>query len=271
MKKVLLIAACCFLTTSLAFSQTQQQGQTYNLRAKTKLIHDAPTTCPNDPVLVSDGTAAESDLMVPGVTVFYAVNAKGGHSYSIDVWDTFDSTAGVAPMVKVTSDCSTSIAGVMDVTNVDPDISGGFSNRVSWIQSSDQTVYVSVTNPDQNNPYSYNIRVTDTTQINPRWSTYDPFDTYWGFTNTTTSPITGTLTVIDSTGSVLTTITKTYPAGLFTQVSAKGNGVPKNHYGNAVFTYVGPAGAILPDAVLIQLPNANQIVPYKFEGIHSYR
>jgi hypothetical protein len=269
MKKVLLIAACCFLTTSMAFSQTQQQGQTQQTRTLAKLIHAAPTTCPNDPVLVSDGTAAESDLIVPGVTIFYTVNAKGGHSYSIDVWDTFDSTAAVAPMIKVTSDCSTSIAGVMDVTNVDPDISGGFSDRVSWIQSSDQTVYIAVANPDQNTPYSYNIRVTDTTQFNPRWSTYAPFDTQWGFTNTTTSSITGTLTVFDSTGTVLATITKTFPAGLFTLVTAKANGVPLNHDGNAVFAYTGPAGAILPDAFGVNIAGT-VIVPFKFEGKHAY-
>jgi hypothetical protein len=268
MKKVFLVAACCFLTTSVAFSQTQQ-GQTQQILAKAKLIHGAPTTCPNDPVLSSDGTEADYDLIIPGVTSFYALNAKGGHSYSIDLWDTSDSTAGIAPVIKVTSDCSTSIAGVMDVTNIDPDLTGGFSDRVSWIQGSDQMVYISVTNPDQNNPYSYNIRVTDTTQVNPRWSTYTPFDTQWGFTNTTTSPITGTLTVIDSTGSVLATITKTYPAGLFTLVPARGNGVPVNHYGNAVFAYTGPAGAILADAFAINSANT-VIVPYKFEGKHAY-
>ena len=56
MKKACLIAACCMLTTSLAFAQTQP-GQTQQIRAKAKLIHGAPTTCPNDPVLSSDGTA----------------------------------------------------------------------------------------------------------------------------------------------------------------------------------------------------------------------
>ena len=268
MKRVCLIAACCFLTTSLAFAQTQQ-GQT-QIRAKAKLIHGAPTTCPNDPVLSSDGTATDYDLIFPATTAFYAVNAKGGHSYSVDVWDTFDPTAAVSPEIKITSDCTTQISGTKDVTAIDPDLSGGFAGRVSWIQGTDQTLYISVTNPDQNNSYSYNVRVTDTTQINPRWSTFSPFNTQWGFTNTTGSPIDGTLKVYDSSGALLKTISKTYPAGVFTLVSALDNGVPTGHFGNAIFTFVGPAGAILPDAVLIN-NTATIIVQYLFEGKHSYR
>lgn len=268
MKRVFLLAACCFLTTSLAFSQTQQ-GQTQQIRAKAKLIHGAPTTCPNDPVVVSDGTAASDDLIFPASSAFYALNAKGGHSYSVEVFDTVDPTAAMSPTIKVTTDCSTSI-GATDVTTVDPDLSGGFSNRVSWIQSSDQTLYIAVMNPDPNGSYTYSIRVTDTTQFNPRWSTYTPFNTQWGFTNTTTSPITGTLTVYDSTGTVLATVTKTFPANLFTLIDAKASGVPVNHFGDAVFAYTGPAGAILPDTVLIN-STATIIVQYEFTGKHSYR
>lgn len=269
MRNVYLLVACCLLTTSLAFSQTQQ-GQTHQSKTKAKVIQAPPTTCPNDPVLVSDGTESLDDLVVQSTTVFYQVNVKAGHSYSIEVYDHTDSTAAVSPMIKVTSDCSNAISGVMDVTNIDPDISGGFSDRVSWVQgSSDQTVYIGIVNPDPNNAYTYNIRVTDTTQFNPRWSTFAPFDTQWGITNTTTSPITGTLTVFSSTGAVLATITKTYAAGLFTLVSARGNSVPVNQLGDATFTYVGPAGAILADAYAVNSAGT-VIVPFKFEGKHSY-
>ncbi len=270
MKKALLIAIGCLLTTSLALAQTQA-GQTQQIRAKTKLIQGAPTTCPADPVLPSDGVVTSEDLIFPATTAYYALNAKIGHSYSVEVWDPFDPTAAMAPMIKITSDCTNSISGVMDVTNVDPDLSGGFSNRVSWIQGSgNQTLYIAVANPDQTNSYTYYIRVMDTTQFNPRWSTYSPFDTQWGFTNTTSSSITGTLTVLNSDGTVLKTITQTFPPEQFTLVSAKGNGVPVNHYGDAIFAYTGPAGAILPDAVLIN-GTATIIVQYLFEGKHSYR
>jgi hypothetical protein len=250
-------------------SQTQT-GQTQQIRAKTKLIHGAPTTCPNDPVLPSDGTVTSEDLVFPASSAFYALNTKGGHSYSVEVWDPFDPTAAMAPTIKVTSDCSNSISGVSDVTSVDPDLSGGFSDRVSGIQGSNQTVYISVANPDQNNSYTYYIRVTDTTQYNSRWSTYSGYDTQWGFTNTTSSEIDGTLTVLNIDGTTLATIPLKLPANLFTNTTALGNSVPVNHSGDAVFTYTGPAGAIIPDAVLIN-KTATVIVTYKFEGKHSYR
>ncbi len=269
MKNVFLLVACCLLTSSLAFSQTQQ-GQTQQIRAKTKLIHGAPTTCPNDPVLVSDGTEASDDLIFPATAAFYALNVIAGHSYSVEVYDHVDTTAGVSAVIKVTSDCSTPIPGVMDVSDVDPDLSGGFSDRVSWIQGSPgQIVYIGVMNSDPASAYTYNIRVTDTTQINPRWSTFGIFDTQWGFTNTTSSPITGTLTVYKFDGTVAKVITQTIQAGQFLNVPARANGVPSGIYGNAVYTYVGPAGAILSDAVLIN-SSSTVIVPYKFEGKHAY-
>src|SRR6185312_3030379 len=137
MKKVCLLAACCWLLTSLAFSQTQQVQQ---IRAKSKLIHGAPTTCPNDPVLASDGTPTSDDRIFPASSAFYSLNAKAGRSYSVGVWDVVDPTASVSPTIAVTTDCSTSISGIKTVTNIDPDLSGGFSARVSWIQSTNQTL-----------------------------------------------------------------------------------------------------------------------------------
>jgi hypothetical protein len=269
MKRVYLLVACCLLITSLAFSQTQQ-APPQQIRARGKLIHAAPTTCPNDPVLVSDGTEAIDDIVFASTSAFYALNVKAGHSYSIEVYDHTDVTTTFSPIIKVTSDCSTSIDGVVDVANVDPDISGGFSDRVSWIQgSSDQRVYIDVMNPDPNADYNYNIRVTDTTLFSPRWSTYSGFDTQWGFTNTTTSSITGTLTIYDATGPVLATITKTFAPGLFTLVTAIGSGVPVKHSGGAVFAYVGPAGALVTDEYNIN-GNNTVIVPFIFESKHAY-
>ncbi len=269
MKSLYLLAACSLLTASLAFSQTHQ-AQTPQIRAKTKLIQAAPTTCPNDPVLVSDGTAVLDQLIFPSSLAYFQINAKAGHSYAVEMYDPIDNTFAMAPVIKVTSDCNTSITGVMDVTNVDPDISGGFSDRVSWIQgSSDQILYIQVSNPDPNNGYNYDFRVTDTTLFNPRWSTYSNFDTQWGITNTTTSAITGTLTVFDPNGAVLKTITQSFPAGLFTLISARAKGVPVPALGDATFAYVGPAGAILADSYGVGPGNAT-IVPFKFEGKHAY-
>lgn len=264
MRKAYLLVACCLLITSLGFSQAQQ------IRAKTKLIHGAPTTCPNDPVLVSDGTAVLDDIVFQSSAAYYALNAKAGHSYAIEVYDHIDNTDGVSPTIKVTSDCNTPIPGVVDVTKMDPDLSGGFSARVSWIQgSSDQMVFIAVMNPDPNFNYNYDLRATDTTLFNPRWSTYAPFDTQWGFANTTSTDISGTLTVFNASGAVVATISKTFPAGLFTLVSALGSSIPVKNLGDATFAYIGPPGGILADAYAVN-NTATVIVPYKFEGRHAY-
>ena len=262
MKRVFLIAACCLLITSLAFSQ-MQPGQTQPIRPKAKVIH-APTTCPNDPVLMSDGTINGDDfLFAPPSTNYYALNAKGGHSYSVEVWDVFDPTVGMSPSITVTSDCTHAISGVMDVTSLDPDLSNGFSHRVSWIQSSDQMLYLAIASPDQNqnDVYDYYIRVTDTSLHNIHWSTFS-YNTLWSLANLTPVDISGTLTVVSQQGVTLGTFPLTVPADGFAQVNAKVAGIPANQQGAATFVYVGPAGAIRGDVSLIR--NDGNVVALEF-------
>jgi len=267
MKREFLIAACCLLMTSVAFSQSDpgNPGTT-----NPKKIQSAPTTCPNDPVLSSDGTVTAEDSLQVGGTAYYALNAKAGHSYAIEVWDPFDLTAGVAPTITVTSDCTTSIMGVADVTHVDPDLGGGFASRVSWIQSSDQPLAIALANPDQTNGYTYYIRVTDTTLFNPRWSTIAGFNTSWGLVNTTNSDIVGVLTVFDQNGGVLKTYQGTFKAGLFTGLQAiQDLKVPAEHAGDATFAFIGPPGGILADAYFLNGP-LTVIVPTQFAAKHAY-
>ena len=266
MKKTLLLVACC-LTTSLAFSQIQQ-GQSEQVRPKAKVIHGAPTTCPNDPVLPADGTVADYDQIFPGTTVFYTLNAKGGHSYSIEMWDTFDPTANLAPTIMVGTACNSNNIGPTDVTHLDPDLGGGFSHRVSWVQASDQTLQISVGNPDQNNSYVYYLRVTDTTLYNIHWSTFSNFDTQWTLTNLTATDISGTLNVVNANGVTLASIPVTLPAERFTQISAKGSGVPANQQGAASLVFVGPAGAVRGDTTIIRGDTA-VIVQSEFITRHS--
>ena len=185
MKKVWLITVCCLTLSSLAFSQAKQG------RTKLTIIHGAPTTCPNYPVLPSDGIVTGEDLLFRGTTAFYSLNAKGGHSYSIEVWDPFDSTANVSPVIQVGTVCNSNDIQPMNVTEVDPDLSGGFSHRVSWVQGSNQTLQIALGNPDQNNDYAYYIRVTDTSLHNIHWSTFSPFDTQWSLANLTSSETQG--------------------------------------------------------------------------------
>ncbi len=263
-KKSCLLAVFCLLVTSLTLAQTKPGLM------RTNVVKGAPTTCGPDPVLSSDGVVTTEDAIYNNTTAYYTLNVKDGHSYSIEVWDPFDLTAGVAPGIQVlASDCSTSIP-VSNVTSMDPDLSGGFSSRVSWIQGSDQKVHIAVSNPDPTNTYTYYIRVTDTTLINPRWSTYVPYDTQWGLTNTSAVNITGTLSIVDVNGIVLKTIPLTLLPGRLTVITALTEGIPVNDSGNATFVFVGSPGAVMGDAYYLNPPTASTIVPSSFAGRHAY-
>ncbi len=152
---------------------------------------------------------------------------------------------------------------------MDPDLSGGFSHRISWIQGADASVYVSVVNPDQNNSYTYYIRVTDTTLFNPRWSTYSGYQSTWGLTNTTPSNLSGTMTVIDSSGSVLAVYPATLKAAQPTFLTTQQLNIPADHVGYANFAYVGPPGALVGDGFMIS-PNGLLVIPILLEDKHSY-
>jgi hypothetical protein len=228
--------------------------------------------CGSDPVLPSDESDIPQDLIFASSSAYYTINAKAGHSYSIEVWDTVDPTASVSPaIILFDSGCNPLAQHPTDVTNVDPDLSGGFSRRVSWIQGSNATINVQVMNPDpnQNTTYTYQIRATDSTLFNPRWSTYSGFDTQWGFNNTTAATITGTLTITNSDGTVLNAVPLSLPPGRMTLLSAKGESIPVNHFGTATLAYVGPAGAIQADAYFIN-GGPTQIVFSTFASRHAY-
>lgn len=263
MRRISLVLGVCLLLSCVALAQTKRA-------TKPTGIQSAPTTCGADPVLSSDGTDSPQDLLSPATSAFYTLNAKAGHSYSIEVWDVLDQTAAVAPTIQLlASDCMTSVAS-MDVTGVDPDLSQGFADRISWIQNSNATINIQASNPDQNNPYVYQIRVTDTTLYSPRFSTYGGYVTSWGFTNTTASSLTGTLTVVDTNGSVLATAQLTLPGNTGTFKTTTDLNVPANHAGSVIFAYVGPAGGVVADGFMIS-PSGNPILPVLFVGKHSYR
>lgn len=263
MKRTSLLVVCCLILTTFALAQGRAGANKF-------VIQNAPADCSAPPVLSSDGVVTSEDFIAAASSAFYTINVKAGHSYSVEVWDPFDPvTPGVTPTIDVmASGCGASI-NPTDVTTWDPDFSGGFARRVSWVQASDATLNISVANPDTNLGYVYYIRTDDTTLFNPRWSTYSGYDTQWGLYNTTNKAITGTLKVINVDGSLIVSIPVNAPAGQTTFVIAKSSGVPIDHVGNAVFTFLGPPGGILADAYFLS-SDAKTIVPTLFVSKHAY-
>lgn len=79
--------------------------------------------------------------------------------------------------------------------------------------------------------------------------------------NNTESPITGTLTVYDNSGTVVISnpgITVLAGAESFQQI-----GNPANKFGFATFAFIGPAGAITADAYFLN-SNGTVVVPSTF-------
>lgn len=219
---------------------------------------------------MSDGSSVGQDFLLMAASNYYTLKVLAGHSYSVDVWDPFDATNGISPAIQIVAADCISAVNATDASNVDPGLSGGFSARVSWIQTSNATVHIAITNPDQNNSYTYYARVTDTTLFNPRWTTYSGFSTQWGLTNTTSSDVLGTFTVIDLDGSILSTVTNaSVKAGVTTFFYTWALGLPPDHVGSATFAYIGPPGAILADAYYLNA-NATVVVPSFFASKHGY-
>lgn len=239
------LVVCLVLSTTLVAQQHP------------KVIKHAPTTCPNDPVLAADGRESPQDLIFPSSEEFYTINAKGGHAYSVEVWDTVDPTAMVSPTIQVLQgDCVTPLP-VSDTTAMEPDLHGGFSKRVSWVQSADATLEIGIMNPDPNNPYTFQIRVADTTLHSPRWSTVVGFSTHYGFLNNTSVDISGTLTLTSITPPQTYSATITIPAHneVFVAIPSSTFNVPANEYGFADFQFAGSPGAITADGYFQTVSN----------------
>ena len=264
MKRTLLTLLCVVLISSIVVGQSKAPTRKQNIH------RNGGIACGNDPILPTDGSPTD-DYVPSGSSSWYYVHLKAGHSYSVDVWDSTDTViGGSATLALIALDCSTTVS-TTDQTSVDPDLSNNFGARISWIQVSDASAYLQVGTTDPSGD-AYTVRITDTTLHNPRWTTWSKFTTSYGFLNTTSSDISGTLTVTDGTSGTKYAVNVTVPHNgqVFEIVSGTGSGspglnLPPDRAGFAAFTFVGPPGAILADAYYLN-GNASVVVPSIFDA-----
>jgi len=266
MKKTLFLIVCGLVIISMAVAQTGTAAP-----KPRNHLRNGGATCGQDPILPTDGSTLAFDYTYPGAATWYYVHLKGGHSYSVDVWDSVDTViGGQATLTLMATDCQSNLP-TTDVTSVDPDLSNDFGARISWIQSADSDAYISVGTTDPSGS-TYSIRVTDTTLHSTRWSTWSGFGTQYALVNTTATAISGVLTVTESTGPQHT-LNVTLPANgeAFRIVVASGGdlNVGASKLGFAQFAFVGPPGAIMADAVIINA-TATVIEPVDF-GPRNYQ
>ena len=220
--------------------------------------------CPtNFKVIPADGTSGGFvDTVAAGSTVWYAQAFVKGHSYSVDAWDPFAPFSTYLTLALYDAPCSTALT-TTDTSSFEPFL----YERISWIQTTVNNLYFALANTDSS-AHSYHIRVTDTTLVNPRWSTNPAvWRTQYAFVSVTDKNITGTLTVTDHTGTIQATQSILVPAGgeyVYTITS------PSGTYGFSTFAFVGPPGAVRADAYLINT-TTGLVVPSTFNPISEPR
>ncbi len=205
MKRILLTTICLLLTSAIGVAQGH-----HPTAPKSGVRIKSTNICSQSPTLVPDGTTSGyEDYITASGTAYYYQNFQGGHSYSVDVWDPFDLYQGFALSLSLLNpnDCSAGPT-YTDVTKMSPNMSGTVADRISFIQPTDGAQQIGLTNPDSVNPYDFYIRITETTLLNPRWSTFSGFITQYAFVNNTSFDIVGTLTLTDSSGTQFTAISR---------------------------------------------------------------
>ena len=253
--------------TSLLLTTVMSVGQARHSQGGVKSDKSGPlTSCGSSYRLVpTDGHVGNYDYISANSTIYYWESFLAGHSYSVEVWDPYDNPGDNASL-SLWSGCSTAVS-TSDIQSMDPALGeGGFTDRMSWISGSSDWYQIALANGDASNGYYFYLRVTDTTLHSSRWSTWSGFGTQYAFVNETGSSISGVLTVTES-GGAKHSLNVTIPANseAFRTVQASGGDVSvgANKSGFSDFAYVGPEGAIMADAVIINA-SATVIEPVAF-------
>src|SRR5713226_5171234 len=191
----------------------------------------AITDCFHSPGLQADGREVILENVDHSATNYYFVAVVAGHSYSLEVTNnrtTYDNASELILGLHA-GDCTATSHMFTNTSSFDPDITGTDGRRISFVAAATTNLQVSVNNPNPAAGVNYNIQLTDTTLHNPRWSTFAGFITQYGFRNTTSTPISVTLSLTD----VLGVPTVAIPTTTFI--------VPAN---GEVFKTVSPTGDI---------------------------
>lgn len=144
------------------------------------------------------------------------------------------------------------------------------SFRATFVAPSNQNVFVQLVGSNPCTATSeYTIQVFDTTLVNPLWSTFGGFETFYRFQNVTNTTISVTLTLINDAGTVVASTTFTVNAGRTVPTRNTGPtdlNLADNQAGQALITHDGPAGGIQVDGFLGLFTGGQSIVlPIKIE------
>jgi hypothetical protein len=232
----------------------------------------AGATCGAPTVVPSDGRVVDFDFVAQTSSNFYQFDATAGHSYSVEVRQDYDgvnndlnATGGGAITIWTDAACSTNLATATTVTDtraIDPAVPAN-TFRVSFTAPTTGTYRIQVANGSATTGRYISVAVAETTlystaffaNINSSAGSHAGFYATFSFSNTTSAPVAGTLTLVDGTGAVIGTSSITLPekaGALIDTTGAKGTNATAitiavgttGKTGSAFFAHNGPPGAI---------------------------
>ena len=240
-------------------------------------IQAESTDCTVPVIIIPDGRVTQSSFP-QNTTYWYGLFAQGGHSYSVEFEPPADNypnatrpqfnPLGVFGPTDYLQGCrGSSTVAVTQNSGYSPAMfknGNGAGRRISFVAQTSGLHLIQVTNVMGTGGYTF--RAIDTTLINVRWNTMSGNDVQWILMNVSDMPMTGTLSVIDMNGQVITAVQVSIPPGgrISRTTGSSDLNLPRELAGSAVFAHNGPPNSVIAEAFLL---TGTGSLPEKFEGI----
>ena len=207
-------------------------------------------------------------------TAWFAAGLRIGNSYSLEFKNApGDSTPPGTLTVYSGDDGCTQVSTISPrpTTTIDPG-AGAASQRVSFTAGGTERFFRAGLQNSLATAIPSSFTWSDTTMYSPAWSTNGAFNTYYSFLNTTGTSLTGTLTLLDTTGAILSTFVLPIPAGQSASTNTLSLSVARNRTGTASFTHDGPPGAVVAETAIANFSISPAYVqPVQFKAVREAR
>ena len=230
-------------------------------------------TCDAPLIAVPDGRLTETTIPA-GATLWLGASLKIGNSYSVELKNTTGNTPpGTLTVFSGDDACvaGPSSVSATDTSAVDPGASPAAA-RVSFTAAGTLGLFHARLQNGSGSPITFTLVWSDTTMYSAAWSTNASFDTFYSFQNTTSAALSGTLTLFDPTGAVVSAFPISVAAGQTTTTNTIALAVARNRTGTARFTHNGPPGSLALEAAIANFTISPAYVqPVRFVPLREAR
>jgi hypothetical protein len=221
------------------------------------------TDCSTPVIIIPDGRITQSSFP-QAISYWYGVYALAQHSYSVEFEPPADnypnnSHPRFAPITVFSpTDFLQNCRGNASVAvtpngSYAPTIasnSNGTGRRISFTAQYSGLYLMQVTNSMGTGTYTF--RAIDTTLVNVRWNTMGN-DVQWILMNVSDMPITGTMTLNDMNGQIVSTTQVSIPRGgrVSRTTGPSDLNLARGLAGSAIFSHNGPPNSVIAEAFLL--------------------